>query len=274
MGAGDLPIALGWAAEEGWNPGLGDAAPFRAADPDGFLMARLDGEPVACISVVAYGAAYGFLGFYICRKGWRGRGYGYATWRAGLDRLGARTVGLDGVLAQQDAYRREGFDLAHRNIRFGGRPAVPPASAEEGLVAIEGGIAEAVIAADRRWFGAERPAFLAAWLAPGPTRQGLALLRAGEIAGYGVIRDCGTGAKIGPLFAADRADAERLFAALAATRPGREIFLDVPEPNRAAVALAEAHGLAPVFETARMYRGAPPALPLPAIFGITTFELG
>lgn len=33
-------------------------------------------------------------------------------------------------------------------------------------------------------------------------------------------------------------------------------------------------GLAPVFETARMYRGAMPRLPLERIFGITSFELG
>jgi hypothetical protein len=32
--------------------------------------------------------------------------------------------------------------------------------------------------------------------------------------------------------------------------------------------------MAPVFETARMYRGAAPELPLGNIFGITTFELG
>ena len=35
-----------------------------------------------------------------------------------------------------------------------------------------------------------------------------------------------------------------------------------------------ATGLTPVFETARMYRGPAPALPLERIFGITTFELG
>ena len=55
---------------------------------------------------------------------------------------------------------------------------------------------------------------------------------------------------------------------------GGEVFLDVPEPNRDAVALAKARGLAPVFETARMYRGVAPALPLSRIYGITTFELG
>ena len=36
-------------------------------------MGWLGDEPVACISVVAYGDAYGFLGFYICRPEFRKR---------------------------------------------------------------------------------------------------------------------------------------------------------------------------------------------------------
>ena len=92
--------------------------------------------------------------------------------------------------------------------------------------------------------------------------------------GYGVIRACREGFKIGPLFADTDAGAQALFQALAALHPGASIVLDVPVPNRAGVALAESHGMAPVFETARMYRGPSPDLPLDSIYGITTFELG
>ena len=42
----------------------------------------------------------------------------------------------------------------------------------------------------------------------------------------------------------------------------------------AATALAERYGLAPVFETARMYRGIDPDISLARTYGITTFELG
>jgi hypothetical protein len=52
------------------------------------------------------------------------------------------------------------------------------------------------------------------------------------------------------------------------------VQLDVPAPQAEAVALARRHGLQPVFETARMYAGPAPALPMQRLFGITTFELG
>jgi len=89
-----------------------------------------------------------------------------------------------------------------------------------------------------------------------------------------VIRPARTGRKIGPLVADDRAAAEAVLAALLADAGGGEIFLDVPSVNRDAVALAQALGLSPVFETARMYTGPIPTLRLERVFGVTTFELG
>src|SRR5437868_6705655 len=100
-----------WAADEGWNPGNTDIHAFFATDPGGFLVGRLDGEPVTCISVVEYGQAFEFLGFYIARPAVRGKGYGIVTWDAGVKRLAGRNVGLDGVVAQQANYKKSGFRL-------------------------------------------------------------------------------------------------------------------------------------------------------------------
>src|ERR687885_877927 len=148
MSRRELDIAIDWAAREGWNPGLGDAACFHATDPDGFLMAFRDAEPVATISVVRYGRDFAFLGFYIVRPDLRGRGCGYRLWQAGMARLDGRTVGLDGVIAQQDNYRRSGFRLAHRNIRCGGRPRLE-APRDARIKAVEGELLDAVLAYDR-----------------------------------------------------------------------------------------------------------------------------
>ena len=71
----------------------------------------------------------------------------------------------------------------------------------------------------------------------------------------------------------DAEDTGNLFAALVGTAGG-EVFLDVPQPNRDAAALAAAHGLTPVFETARMYTGPVRDVALHRVYGVTTFELG
>jgi hypothetical protein len=102
----------------------------------------------------------------------------------------------------------------------------------------------------------------------------LAVVEEGAVTGYGVLRECRHGFKVGPLFADSEDGADLLFRGLAARAGGAEVFLDCPEPHAGAVALAARHGLSPVFETARMYRGPAPELPLDRTFGITTFELG
>jgi hypothetical protein len=52
------------------------------------------------------------------------------------------------------------------------------------------------------------------------------------------------------------------------------VFIDIPSENKEAIALAAGMGLEPVFETARMYRGTAPSIPLRNVFGVTTLELG
>jgi GNAT superfamily N-acetyltransferase len=268
----EAQAAVDWAAAEGWNPGHADLSCFLAQDPGLFLGAFDGGELLSVISTTRYEGGFGFIGFYIARPEARGQGHGIAVWRAAMARLKGRLVGLDGVVAQQPNYRKSGFQLAWNNIRFGGTaPSLPAPRA--GLAAVTEAHLPAIEALDRTVFPAPRPAFLRAWLTA-PGHVALTLLRDGAVAGFGVARPCRSGHKIGPLVADDVADAEAILAGLLARIPAGEIFLDLPEPGRAAVALAERLGLRPVFETARMYTGPAPALRTDRIFGITTFELG
>jgi len=268
----EISIAIDWAAAEGWNPGLADAACFVTVDPDGFLVGELDGVPAATISCVNYGASFAFLGFYIVRPDVRGRGYGLRIWNAAIAHAGNRVIGLDGVVAQQENYKKSGFNFAYANIRYGGMIAAPSA-APLSVVALNEVPFAIVEESDATIFPASRRAFLRAWIGA-PGHFGRALLRGGKLAAWGVIRPCRKGKKIGPVVADDRAAAEAVLAALIASTGGGEIFLDVPSVNRDAVALAQDLGLAPVFETARMYTGSIPPLRLERLFGVTTFELG
>ena len=74
----------------------------------------------AIVSCVNYDASFSFLGFYIVRADLRGKGYGLRIWNAAIAHAGPRVIGLDGVVAQQDNYRKSGFQLAYANVRYGG----------------------------------------------------------------------------------------------------------------------------------------------------------
>ncbi|MBV6325080.1 GNAT family N-acetyltransferase [Duganella sp. HSC-15S17] len=273
MSEAELEVVLGWAEAEGWNPGLHDAACFYAADPGGFLVGVMDGELVASIFAVKYGDSFGFIGGYIVKPAWRGRGHGWALWQAAMARLAGRNVGLDGVLAQQANYARSGFRLAHRNFRYEGRGTGRPMDACPAIPLSALGDEE-IRRYDRSFFPEERDRFLREWVGQ---RQHIALgiVGAQGLAGYAVARPCRTGYKVGPLFADTPAVAEQLFASvLGKLAPEVPVFLDVPELNPAAVALAERHQMQRCFETARMYTQKALAISMDRQYGITSFELG
>ena len=273
MSRKEVDIAIEWAAQEGWNPGLHDADCYYSADPNCFLIGLLDNEPVATISAIRYGDSFGFLGFYIVKPAYRGKGYGKQIWEAGLKYLEGRNIGLDGVVAQQGNYKKSGFKLAYRNIRYAGIGGGQlPANAE--TVKLSTLSFETIDSYDRSFFPANRSRFIKCWINQ-PDCTALGIMHEGKLAGYGVIRACRSGCKIGPLYADSPELAESLFLALkSSVKPKAPIYLDVPEVNHAAVSLADRYNMKVVFETARMYAMNRPDLPLNRVFGVTSFEIG
>ena len=275
MTLADVGTAIDWGRAEGWNPGLSDVTCFLTVDREGFLGGYLGGDLIASISVVNYDDAFAFVGFYMVSEPHRGRGYGYTLWLAALSHAGNRVIGLDGVPAQIPNYERSGFALAYRNIRYGGAIDGQPGrvAAADRIVPI-GEVPFAALAAyDRTCFPAAREEFLSAWTTA-PGHRALACMAGDTLVGYGVLRRCHTGHKVGPLFANDAGVARALLMALAAGTGLEPVFLDVPEIGHAAVALAEDLAMTPVFDTARMYAGPTPDVALERIFGVSTFELG
>jgi GNAT acetyltransferase-like protein/acetyltransferase (GNAT) family protein len=270
--AADLRRISAWAAEEGWNPGDDDAAAFFPTDPHGFLVGRLDGEPITSISAIRYGDDFGFIGLYIARPEIRGRGYGLRTWKAGLELLAGRTIGLDGVSAQQDNYRQSGFRPAWTNIRYQGVPGAGPVAGVTVSDAKEAGF-DVLAGYDRRFFPAARDAFLAGWIAR-PEHRALIAVRDGDLVGLGVLRPARDAPRVGPLYAADAHVAEALLHDLTRGLEREQIVMDVPSVNEAAVDVAERLGLKPLWETARMYTGPAPDVDRAGIYAVSTLELG
>ncbi|MFH8291761.1 hypothetical protein [Streptomyces sp. NPDC018059] len=111
------------------------------------------------------------------------------------------------------------------------------------------------------------------WLAA-PGHRALARIVDGRLTGDGVLRPGRDALRVGPLFADTRADAEALLDALAAEADGGPVAMEVPESNAEAVALAEARGMKPTFDTARMYTGPIREFAQERVFGVTPPEPG
>lgn len=269
----DVDFAIELAAKEGWNPGLHDAQVFHRTDPDGFFLGLLDGEPVGCISAVSYDGAFGFIGLFIVVPEHRGKGFGAALWQGAMRHLQGQNVGLDGVVEQQSNYRRSGFKLAYRNIRYAGNN-FPRTNFSDEVMTLDHVDFGQLLTYDSMFFPVLRARFLQPWTRM-PESHALGYIRHNVLSGYGVIRRCRQGFKIGPLFADDEQIADTILLQLSAhPSAGEPIFLDVPEINPAAIRLVQRYEMTRVFETARMYTGPAPTIKTSGVFGVTTFELG
>ena len=275
----EVDTLVDWAAAEGWNPGLHDAELFWRTDPEAFVAAELDDVLIGGGAITAYGREFGFMGFFIIRPEFRGRGLGNTLWHARRNQLLARvkpgaTIGMDGVFAMQDFYAKGGFVFSHRNLRFALQgPAASNTAVVPHIRQLASTSFAEVEAYDRHCFPASRDSFLQGWLRQ-PHSLALGYWQEHKLLGYGVIRRCRQGYKIGPLFADNATVAEALYNALAPAAAGKPLYIDVPDYNQAAMALVQRRGMEGVFGCARMYLGPAPAIDHARVFGITSFGLG
>ena len=259
----------------GWNPGIHDASTFIVADPNGFLVGQLHGKPIACVSAVRYDDSFAFFGCYLVDEAYRGYGYGMAMHEMARKNAVGCVQGGDGVLEIIAKYEQIGRVAAYKNIRFEGvATSAMHRTKDATAVDVRSVDLQKIALLDRACFPATRIAFLRAWLSQ-PDGSGFAVMNGESVEGFGFIRKCFQGHKIGPLFAKTPTAADAIFRSLISTiRPGELFWLDVPEPNENALDLVKRNGMKEVFATMRTYTGTPPAIRLDWIYGITTFELG
>jgi len=271
-----LKTLVKWAEMEGWNPGPYDAEVFWATDPDGYYGYFQDGELIAGGSIVAYGDAFGFMGFFIVKPEFRAHGIGRKLWYQRRDTLLGRLrpgapIGMDGVVDMQPFYRKGGFQIAFRDERhelIGSEMKV-----DSRIAPLQARDFDSILAYDRLCFGYSRPQFLKPWLSM-PEVRTFKFTENSELKGFAIMRKAAKGFKICPLFADNAAIAEALYIACLSAVPGQPVYLDIPMKNPAAVALTKKNNTTYVFECARMYYGKAPDVAIDRIFGVTTFELG
>jgi len=274
MTPSDLAVMVEWLAHDGLNPGLQAGTLYEAFEDGVMLMGRVDRERVAAIIGTRYSGEYGMVGPGAVHPGFRGKGYGHRMLVALLERLGDGPLAADMPADITPAARRMGFEHRYDGVRMRGTVSLRASPAGNGTAVVP----VATVARDRLMrydhavTGMVRPHFLQHWLDQGDS-AGLALIdEHGELGGYAFVRACRVGYRIGPLFANDAASAYRLFDSLCARVGwGQTVFLDVPDRNPAALALAADREMVAIATAPRLVRGTIPSTQLARVFGVTNW---
>lgn len=276
----DSKMVMGWAAKEGWNPGKYEVEPLYVADSTGYHLLEIDGEPVASLASVKHSQNFAFLGLYIVKPEYRGKGYGKLLWDIVMGTLkDCTTLGLNGVIDQVENYKRSGFMPATLNTRWRGRPSLKFFGNINNTVLNNISVTKdfsltSMIDYDAKIFANPRAVFLSQWLKM-PESHVLAAIEGGVLRGYGSLSVSEEGYKVAPLFADNEAIAEKLYVALCHYTANKGyIQIDTNENNPFAAALAKRFGLEKMFDTLCMYKGVAPGMEDKKIFGLTTLEIG
>jgi GNAT superfamily N-acetyltransferase len=297
-----------WAGREGWNPGLNDHELIWNADPEGFLGLSVDGQWVAGGAVVRHNPSFGFMGLFIVEPKHRSQGLGRKLWYARRDHLLSRlqpdaTIGLDAVDAMVGFYAQGGFEPFTRHRRFQWEPKLPPVnqlhsndihsndihSNDIHSNDLHSGLATSISIRpyqqsdfhsvhdmDTRCFPGERTQVLLPWIKQ-PNAYTLVATDRNQpdpLLGWGTIRPCLVGWKIGPLQAESLDVAESLIHALAKKSQATSIMIDVPDNNPSMTELCRNHQMQEIFGCVRMYLGPPPTLQTENLYAILSLEIG
>ena len=211
---------------EDWRMTLGLSAGTVAIDADGRV--------VGTALMTPYGQDCATVNMVIVDEALRGRGLARRLMTAALTLAGGRPLRLVATADGLPLYRKLGFVECGEIRQHQGAVQAIAAPADIRYAA-EGDIA-AIKALDRVAFGADRRSLIDVLAANG---QVAVLRHDGAIDGFAAIRPFGRGEVIGPVVAADAADAKALVAFFAAPRSGAFLRVDTPSDSGLAGWLAE-----------------------------------
>jgi GNAT superfamily N-acetyltransferase len=263
MTAADVPLAMALKEQALWNQTADDWRRFLALEPQGCFVAHWHGQPAGTAAAFVFGRV-GWIAMVLVDRALRGRGIATRLMEhalAYLDGRGVRSVRLDATSLGRPIYERLGFTAQWELARLEGVARGPEivAQAAPGLVpfsALSPAQFAELSALDAQTNGTDRQRLLALLDcdAPGAAR---ALLAAGRLRGFAMLRNGSRATQIGPVAALDDEAGLALFQALARQTAARPIFVDIPDGNLPALAWAQSRGLAVQRRFTRMLRGQP-----------------
>lgn len=226
---------------------------YLSLQPDGWLLATLDGEPAGIAGGTSYGTV-GHIGLVAVDPSKQRRGVALALMEQLLswfDQQSCPLIQLDASDAGAPLYRKLGFVEDEKTLGFTQDDCAlrPPHSERVGRLSAED--IRALAAFDAPIFGGERAAVFAAALAEAPERAFVARDPAGQIGGYLFAQP----QMLGPWAARTPAAAEALLAAALMLPFDGAIRTLTPSSNADAAKLLMRYGFSPQRLLHRMRRG-------------------
>ena len=245
----------------GWNQSPQDWRRLLRHDPYGCFVAEWNGRRAGTATTTTYSMDLAWIGMVLVDPDLRRRGIGRALLVHCIEHLRQSGVGcikLDATPLGRRVYGPLGFvaewSLSRwQTAKLAACPARLDATSDSGARPLDRGDVGCVADLDEAAFGVARNrmlSLLAAQSAARIRRDG-----AGQVTGYGMLRPGRRACYLGPMVAHDESSGVALVDDLLGSIQGHPLYWDIPEPNRAAVRVAQRYGMGRQRTLTRMYLG-------------------
>lgn len=223
-----------WCIDEGWNIGIHDSEIYYKIDPMGHYIAKTN-KSIASLSLMKHSPSFFTLGPFIVHPSVRGQGIGEALWNEAMSRMNQEqpnaVIALYAVSEQVERYKKSGFvpiiNIHRWHINTNARNAPSP---NDSCSSITSQLIPSVSAYYQKHEVTNRE-LLFNELIVKPKTKGLVFMDDNLIKGFGFIRPCVRGFRIGPLIADTPEIANRLMTELLVLAKNAPVFMDVPALN-------------------------------------------
>jgi GNAT superfamily N-acetyltransferase len=223
-----------WCIDEGWNIGLHDSEIYYKIDPIGHHIVKAN-ESIASLSLIKHSSTFFTLGPFIVHKSYRGQGVGETLWNVALSRMNQEHpdahIALYSVSEQVERYKKAGF-VPVLNIQrwyINSNQLIYPSMSDK-CTLITNKLIPSVSEYYQNHYVTNRELLFKNLLLK-PETNGLVFMDDNVIKGFGFIRPCVRGFRIGALVADTSEIAQTLIAGLLVFAQSAPVFIDVPGSN-------------------------------------------
>lgn len=250
----DIPAALALCRLSGWNQKPEDWHRLIQYEPSGCFVAESKATIVGTITTTCYGQELAWIGMMLVHPDFRRRGIATALMERSLDYLRhskqVRCIKLDATPEGRHVYEQLGF-VDEWTLQRWRRLGVTTKHSEsptpqQAIAQVNRLSLDRFRQLDRLAFGVDRWDWILRVLPESDVQCGdsaVGMRRAGFLADY-----------LGPVIA-ESANAARQVVVALVDRTSRDLFWDIPDPNRDAVQLADELQFEPARQLTRMWIG-------------------
>jgi len=248
-----------WCIDEGWNIGIHDSDIYYKIDPIHHYIAKTN-KSVASLSIIKHDHNFFTLGPFIVHKSYRGQGIGEALWHVAMTQMVEEYpdahIALYAVSEQVDRYRKADFIPVLTIQRWYIDSSKLITSRSNQCTSITNKLIPSIGQYYHNNYVTNRDLLFNELLLK-PETNGLVFMDDNVIKGFGFIRRCVRGFRIGALVADTPEIAQTLIAGLLEFALGAPVFIDVPGSNSNRINCMNAfHAIrAPHEDTVMMIKG-------------------